>query len=97
MSYLKDRILKFENSNQHYLQIKEALHQGNFQQKFKDFELKEDVVLTYRGKVYVPKSKAKNIVLRNAQCTLCRAPRISESNCSCKGPILLSRNEERGD
>jgi hypothetical protein len=47
MSDLKDRILEAANSDQHYLQVKEALQQGNLQ-KFKDYELKEDGVLMYR-------------------------------------------------
>jgi hypothetical protein len=33
---------------------------------------------------------------RNAQCAICWAPMISKINCSCKKPILLARNEERG-
>jgi hypothetical protein len=31
MTYLKDKIIAASNSNQHYLKIKETLHQGNFQ------------------------------------------------------------------
>jgi hypothetical protein len=57
ISYLKDIILEVANSDQHYLQAKETLQQGNFQQKFKDYELKEDGVLMYKGKVYVPNLK----------------------------------------
>jgi hypothetical protein len=47
------------------LQIKENLQQGNLQQKFKNYELKEDGILLYRGKVYLKNSmELKNIVLR---------------------------------
>jgi hypothetical protein len=49
-------IMEAANSYQHYLQAKEALHQGNFQYKFKDYELNEDGPLMHGGKVYVPKS-----------------------------------------
>jgi hypothetical protein len=38
-TYLKDRILRAANSDQQYLQIKEALQQGKLQQKFKNCEL----------------------------------------------------------
>jgi hypothetical protein len=62
---LKDKFLEATNSDQHYLQIKENLQQGNLQHKFKIYELKEDGILLYRGKVYVPNSmELKNIVLR---------------------------------
>jgi hypothetical protein len=62
---LKDIILEATNLEQHYFQIKEALQHGNFQEKFKDFALKEDGVLIYRGKVYMPNSREmKNMVLR---------------------------------
>jgi hypothetical protein len=47
---LKDIILEAANSDQHYLQVKELLQQGNFQPKFKYYELKEDGFLMYRGK-----------------------------------------------
>jgi hypothetical protein len=64
-SDLKDRILEVAKLDQHYLQTKETLQQGNFQQKIKDYELREDGILMYRGKVYVPKSQElKSIVLR---------------------------------
>jgi hypothetical protein len=41
------------------------LQQGNLQHKFKDFELKEDGILMYRGKLYVSNSiEMKNTLLR---------------------------------
>jgi hypothetical protein len=47
------------------LKIKEILQQGNLQQKINYYELKEDGILTYRGKMYVPNSgDMKNTVLR---------------------------------
>jgi hypothetical protein len=62
---LKDKILEAANSDQHYLQIKENLQQGNLQHIFKNHELKKDGILLYRGKVYVSNSmELKNIVLR---------------------------------
>jgi hypothetical protein len=58
---------------------------------------KEDGILMYKGKIYMPTSgKLKKYIAEgNAQCAICWAPRISENNCSCKKPILLARNEER--
>jgi hypothetical protein len=55
MSNLKDTILEATNLDQHYFQIKEAFQQNIFQQKFKDYELKEDGVLMYNEKICVPK------------------------------------------
>jgi hypothetical protein len=37
---LEDIIIVATNLDQHYLKIKEILQQGNFQQKFKSYELK---------------------------------------------------------
>jgi hypothetical protein len=39
---LKEQIIVVANSYQHYVKIKETLQKGNFQQKFKSYELKED-------------------------------------------------------
>jgi hypothetical protein len=62
---LKDRILEAAKSDQHYLETKEKLQQGKLQQKIKDYELREDGILMYMGKVCVPKyQEMKNIVLR---------------------------------
>jgi hypothetical protein len=64
-TYLKDKILEATNSDQQYLKIKETLQQGNLQQKFNYYELKEDGILMYKGNIYVPNSEEmKNIVLR---------------------------------
>jgi hypothetical protein len=51
MTKLKDIIVEATNSDQHYLKIKETL-QCNLQQEFKYYELQEDGILMYRGKVY---------------------------------------------
>jgi hypothetical protein len=65
MTYLKDKITKVENLYQHYLQIKENLQKGILQHKFKNYDLKEDGILLYRGNVYVPNSmEMENILLR---------------------------------
>jgi hypothetical protein len=62
-TYLKDKIIATTNSDQHYVKIKETLQQGNFQQKFNYYELKEDGILMYKGKVYVSNSsELKNAV-----------------------------------
>jgi len=52
-TYLKNIILEATNSHQHHLKLKETLQQGDLQQKFNYYELKEDGILTYRGKMYV--------------------------------------------
>jgi hypothetical protein len=50
--------------DQQYLKIKETLHQGNLKQKCKYYEMKEDGIIMYIGKVYVSNSnEMKNIVL----------------------------------
>ena len=62
---LKEKIVATTNLDQHYVRIKEALQQGNFQQKFNYYELKEDGILMYKGKVYAPNSgEMKNDVLK---------------------------------
>jgi hypothetical protein len=62
---LKDKIITAANSNQHHVKIKEALQQGNFQQKFKYYGLKEDGIHMYKGKIYVSNSsKLKNAMLK---------------------------------
>jgi hypothetical protein len=49
----KDQIIAVENLYQKFVKIKETLQQGNFQQKFNFYELKEDGILMYNGKVSV--------------------------------------------
>jgi len=62
---LKDKILGVENSYQQYIKIKETLQQGNLQQKFNNYESKEDGILMYKVKIYVLNSRElKNIVLK---------------------------------
>jgi hypothetical protein len=62
---LKDKIIVAANSDHHYVKIKKALQQGKFKNKFNYYELKEDEILIYKGKVYVPNfSELKNAVLK---------------------------------
>jgi hypothetical protein len=62
---IKDQIIAVTHSDQQYLKIKEILQLGNFQQKFNSYELKEDGILVYKGKVYVLNSnEMKNAVLK---------------------------------
>jgi hypothetical protein len=62
---IKDKILGIANLDQHYLHVKESLQQHKLHKKIKDCELKEDGVLMYMGKVYVPKSQElTNLVLK---------------------------------
>ena len=64
MTNLKDKIIATANSDQHYVKIKETLQQGNFQQKFNYYELKEEILM-YKGKLYVSNSsELKNAVLK---------------------------------
>jgi hypothetical protein len=65
MTDLKGKIIATRNSGQRYLEIKETLQQGNLQQKFKEFELKEDGVIMYKGKICVLNSnEMKYTVMR---------------------------------
>jgi hypothetical protein len=65
-TYFKDNLnIAVENSDHHYVKIRETLQQDNFQSKFNYYELKEDGILNYKGKVYVSNSNGmKNIVLK---------------------------------
>jgi hypothetical protein len=51
---LCDIILEFSKSDKHYENIKENLQQGISQRYFEGYELKEDGILMYRHRVYVP-------------------------------------------
>ena len=54
-----------ENSDKNYLKIKETLEEGNFQQRFNYYEMKEDGISMYKGKVYVPNlGEIKNAILK---------------------------------
>jgi hypothetical protein len=50
---LKEKKLEATNSDQQFLKIKETLHQDNLQHKFNYYELKEDGILMYKGKICV--------------------------------------------
>jgi 16S rRNA U516 pseudouridylate synthase RsuA-like enzyme len=53
-SDIKSIILDVFVTNQHYLQVKESLKQENVQQKIKEYEMKEDVLLMHKNRIYVP-------------------------------------------
>jgi hypothetical protein len=53
-SDLKDNILEVSKSNHIYVEIKEKLQQDKMQHKIKYYELGEDEILMYRGRVHVP-------------------------------------------
>jgi hypothetical protein len=62
---MKDKIIVVANSDQQYLRIKETLQQGNLQQKFKYYELKEYGILMCKGKIYLSNSnELKNAMMR---------------------------------
>jgi hypothetical protein len=62
---LKDKILEYPKLDEHYLETKEKLQQGNLLQKIENYDLREDGILLYRGRFYVPNSQEfKNMVLK---------------------------------
>jgi hypothetical protein len=62
---LKSIILDGLVIDQHYLQVKENLQQGGVQQKIKEYEIKEDILLMHKSRIYVPSSgELKNLVLK---------------------------------
>jgi hypothetical protein len=62
---LKRRILDGLDIDQHYLQVKENLQQGDVQQKIKEYEIKEDGLLMHKNRIYVPSSgELRNLVLK---------------------------------
>jgi hypothetical protein len=64
-SDLKRRILDDLVTDQHYLQVKESLQQGDVQQKIKEYEIKEDGLLMHKNRIYVPSSRElRNLVLK---------------------------------
>jgi hypothetical protein len=47
------------------MKLKEKLQQGILQQKIENFELKEDEILMYKGRIYVPIFQLlKNMILK---------------------------------
>jgi hypothetical protein len=64
-SDLKRRILDGLVTDQHYLQVKEKLQQGNVQQKIKEYETKEDKLLMHKNRINVPSSgELGNLLLK---------------------------------
>ena len=64
-SELKSRILDDLVIDQHYLQVKESLQQGDAQQKIKEYEIKKDGLLMHKNRIYVPSSRElRNVVLK---------------------------------
>jgi hypothetical protein len=64
-SDLKRIILDGLVTDQHYLQVKENLQQGDVKQKIKEYEIKEDGLLMHKNRIYVPISRElRNLVLK---------------------------------
>jgi hypothetical protein len=62
---LKRIILDGLITDQHYLQVKENLQQGDVQQKIKEYEIKEEGSLMHKNRIYVPSSRElRNLVLK---------------------------------
>jgi hypothetical protein len=55
-TYLRDIIIEAAKSDQRYEELREKLQQGILQQKLEEYELKEDGILMFRRRVYVPDS-----------------------------------------
>jgi hypothetical protein len=69
-SDLKRRILDNIVTDQHYLQVKENLKQGDVQKKIKEYEIKEDGLLMHKNRIYVPSSgELRNVVLKDISVT----------------------------
>jgi hypothetical protein len=64
-SDLKRRIVDGLITNQHYIQVKENLQQGDVQHKIKEYEIKEEKLLMHKNRIYVPCSgELRNLVLK---------------------------------
>jgi hypothetical protein len=63
-SDLKRIILDGLATDQHYLQVKEILQQGDVHYKIEEYEIKEDGLLIHKNKIYAPSSRElRNSVL----------------------------------
>jgi hypothetical protein len=63
-SDLKDIITEASKSYLQYKELVAKLQQGNLQQKIEEYELVNDEILMYKGRIYVPNSQElKNLIL----------------------------------
>jgi hypothetical protein len=63
-TYLHDKILEVSKSDLRYMDISVTLQQGMSQPKFEGYELREDGILMYRCRVYVPNDQElKSLIL----------------------------------
>jgi hypothetical protein len=61
---LQNIILEAAKTDQTYEEMKEKLRQGKLQQKIENFELKEDKILMFKNRIYVPDNQElKNLLL----------------------------------
>jgi hypothetical protein len=61
---LENRILEAAKIDQTYEEMKEKLRQGKLQQKIENFELKEDKIIIFKNRIYVPDNQQlKNLLL----------------------------------
>jgi hypothetical protein len=64
-SDLKDGITEAAKLDFHYKELVTKLQQGNLQQKIEDYNLDNDEIPRYRGRIYVPNSnELKSLILR---------------------------------
>jgi hypothetical protein len=64
-SDLKSRILDGLVTDQHYLQVKKNLQEGDVHHKIKEYEIKEHGLLMHKNRIYVPSSgELRNLVLK---------------------------------
>jgi hypothetical protein len=78
------------------MDISATLQQGMSRPKFEGYELREDEILMYIPRVYVPNNQElKSPILSEMhKASLCWTSRLSKDNCRSKEVILLARYEK---
>jgi hypothetical protein len=82
--------------DQHYLQVKENLQQGDVQQNIKEYEIKEDGLLMHKNRIYVPSSRElRNWVLNEMHdAPYVGHPGYQKTITAVRSQSLLAGNEE---
>ena len=50
---MKERVPEATNGDENYLQVKEKLQQGKFDDKCEGYQLEEDTILLYKGRLFI--------------------------------------------
>ena len=53
-SYLRQQVVNHVAGDELYKQVKEKLQQQSLEKKYEGYKLEEDVLLTYKGRIYIP-------------------------------------------